>query len=124
MCTVLPRCGGVNRHVYYFCTKARNIDCKNPYINEPSLIEELVNLIDKINLDELGVKSKVEEELARFNKFRVGVLGQKKEANNSDVDIRNYVKYLLRDGTITEKRELLLFMRSKLVIKDKKIILE
>lgn len=20
--------GGVNRHVYYFCTKARNIDCK------------------------------------------------------------------------------------------------
>jgi len=83
-----------------------------------------VNLIDKINLDELGVKSKVEEELARFNKFRVGVLGQKKEANNSDVDIRNYVKYLLRDGTITEKRELLLFMRSKLVIKDKKIILE
>lgn len=83
-----------------------------------------MNLIDKINLDELGVKSKVEEELARFNKFRVGVLGQKKEANNSDVDIRNYVKYLLRDGTITEKRELLLFMRSKLVIKDKKIILE
>jgi hypothetical protein len=88
------------------------------------LIEELVNLIDKINLDELGIKSKVEEELARFNKFRVGVLGQKKEANNSEVDVRNYVKYLLRDGTITEKRELLLFMRSKLVIKDKKIILE
>jgi len=22
--------GGVNRHVYYFCTKAKNIDCKNP----------------------------------------------------------------------------------------------
>lgn len=113
--------GGVNRHVYYFCTKARNIDCKNPYINEPSLIEELVTLIDKINLDELGIKSKVQEELARFNKFRVGVLGHKKEAQNADVDVRNYVKYLLRDGTITEKRELLLFMRSKLVIKDKKI---
>ena len=116
--------GGVNRHVYYFCTKARNIDCKNPAINEPSLISELVELMDKINLDELGVKNTIEKEIARFNKFRVGVLGHKKEANNSEVDIRNYAKYLLREGTLIEKRELLFFLKSKLILKDKKIILE
>ncbi len=116
--------GGVNRHVYYFCTKARNIDCKNPMINEPSLITELIDLMDKINLDELGVRNRIEQEIARFNKFRIGVLGHKKEANNSEIDIRNYAKYLLREGTLVEKRELLFFLKSKLALKDKKIILE
>ena len=116
--------GGTNRHVYYFCTKARNIDCNNPAINEPSLINELIELMDKINLDELGVRATIEQEIARFNKFRVGVLGHKKETNNSDIDVRNYTKYLLKEGTLIEKRELLFFLKSKLVLKDKKIILE
>ena len=116
--------GGVNRHVYYSCTKAKNVDCKNQPINEPDLIAELIELIDKIDLDELGVKDKIEQELARFNKFRIGVLGHKKESRNSEVDIKNYAKYLLAEGTIYEKRELLSFLKSKLTLKDKKIILE
>ena len=117
--------GGTNRHVYYFCSKARNIDCKNPYINEPSLIDELIELMDKINLDELGVKSQIEQEIARFNKFRVGVLGHKKENHNeADVDTRIYTKYILREGTLIEKRELLFFLKSKLILKDKKITVE
>lgn len=116
--------GGVNRHVYYFCTKARNIDCKNPMINESSLINEFINLMDKIDLDELGIKSKVEQEIARLNKFRIGVLGHKKETTNLEIDVRNYAKYLLREGTLIEKRELLYFLKSKLVLKDKKITID
>jgi DNA invertase Pin-like site-specific DNA recombinase len=116
--------GGVNRHVYYHCCKSRNIDCKNPPINETDLIEELVNLIEKIDLDELGIREKIEQEIARFNKFRIGVLGHKKETRNSEVDIKNYAKYLLREGTIYEQRELLSFLKSKLTLKDKKIELE
>lgn len=116
--------GGTNRHVYYHCTKAKNMDCKNPPINEPSLIDELIELMDKINLDELGVKATIEKELARLNKFRVGVLGHNKEANNPEIDVRNYTKYLLKEGTLIEKRELLFFLKSKLFLKDKKITIE
>ncbi|MEK7541057.1 MAG: recombinase zinc beta ribbon domain-containing protein [Patescibacteria group bacterium] len=116
--------GGVNRHVYYFCTRGKNIDCKNPPLNEPTLIEELINLIDRINLDELGIREKIEQEINRFNKFRIGVLGHKKETRNSEVDIKNYAKYLLREGSIYEKRELLSFLKTKLTLKDKKIDLE
>ncbi len=115
--------GGTNRHVYYFCTKARNIDCKNPAINEIDLINELIDLIDKINLDELGVQSRIKQEIARFNKFKIGVLGQKTKVKDNDVDIRNYVKYLLKEGTLIEKRELLIFLKSRLSLKDRKIIL-
>jgi DNA invertase Pin-like site-specific DNA recombinase len=113
--------GGVNRHVYYFCTKARNIDCKNPAINEPSLITELIELMDKVDLDELGIKSRIEDEISRFNKFRTGVLGHKQEKISLDIDVRNYTKYLLKDGTLMEKRELLSCMKSKLILKEKKI---
>lgn len=116
--------GGVNRHVYYFCTKARNMDCKNPAINEPSLIDELVELIDRVDLDEIGIRSRIENEIARFNKFRMGVLGQKQEKSSADVDVRNYAKYLLTEGTLVEKRELLSCMKSKLVIREKKVCLE
>ena len=115
--------GGVNRHVYYFCTKARNIDCKNPAINEPSLIEELIGLMDTVSLDELGVRARIEEEIKRFNKFRSGVLGHKQDKIEIDVDVRNYTKYLLREGTLIEKRELLGCLKSKLFLKDKKITL-
>ena len=115
--------GGTNRHVYYFCTKAKNIDCKNPMINEPSLIDELIELVDKIDLDDLGVKTKLEQEISRFNKFRIGVLGHKNKLHATEVDVRNYAKYLLKEGTITEKRELLSFLKSKLLLKDKKILL-
>lgn len=115
--------GGVNRHVYYMCTKAKNTDCKNQPINETFLIEELSKLLDTIDLDEIGMKAKIEEEIARYNKFRIGVLGMKTKDRNTAVDVRNYAKYLLKDGTITEKRELLVCLRSKLILKDRKVIL-
>lgn len=116
--------GGFNKHIYYFCTKGKGHECSNPRINETDLINELVNLIDRINLDELGIKSRINQEIARFNKFRIGVLGYKQETKESEVNAKNYVKYLLKEGTLIEKRELLFFLKSKLVLKDKKITLE
>lgn len=115
------RDGGVNRHVYYFCTRKGKDECKNPYINESDLIDELVNLVDKVDLDEIGIKSRIEDEIKRFNKFRSGVLGHKQDKIKIDVDVRNYAKYLLQDGSLMEKRELMSCLKSKLVLIDKKI---
>ncbi|MFA5777887.1 MAG: recombinase family protein [Candidatus Paceibacterota bacterium] len=116
--------GGTNRHVYYFCTKAKNIDCKNPYINEQGLINELIEIMDTVNLDEFGIRMRIENEITRFNRFKTGVLGHKQEKVSLDIDVRNYTKYLLKEGTLIEKRELLGCMKSKLYLKDKKIVLE
>ncbi len=77
-----------------------------------------------MDLDELGIRSRIEDEIARFNKFRTSVLGQKQEKTSVDVDVRNYAKYLLREGTLIEKRELLACLKSKLTLKDKKVSLE
>lgn len=116
--------GGVNRHVYYMCTRAKDTDCKNPAINETALIEELSGLLDTIDLDEIGMRTKIEEEVARYNKFRVGVLGMKTKDRNTAVDVRNYAKYLLKEGVVAEKRELLSCLQSRLVLRDRKVSLE
>ncbi len=115
--------GGANRHVYYMCTRSTKTDCTNPAINETALIEELSKLLDTLDLDEIGMREKIEEEIVRYNKFRMGVLGAKKKDRAPDIDIRTYAKYLLKDGTITEKRELLSCLKSQLILKDREVIM-
>lgn len=39
------------------------------------------------------------------------------------MDIRNYAKYLLKEGAVSEKRELLGNLRSKIAYKDKMLAL-
>jgi len=52
------------------------------------------------------------------------VLGStNKVKNREDMDIRNYAKYILKEGSVSEKRELLGNLRSRIVYKDKTLIL-
>ena len=51
-----------------------------------------------------------------------GVTGNDFE-KQKDLDIRNYAKYVLKEGSILEKREVLACLENKLVMRDKKIML-
>ena len=113
--------GDVNRHIYYGCTKVRDRDCKCGYINEDDLIKQFEQLIDKIDLDELGMKQKIKDELERFKKIQRTLLGNKEKVEVAEIDIRNYAKFILKDGTDIEKRELLGCLKSKIILKQKQI---
>ncbi len=116
--------GGSNRYIYYSCARSRDRNCKNQYIREEDLITELLKILDKVNLNELGMRQRLEDEIARFNIFQRSVLGSTdKVKNRADTDIRNYAKYILKEGTVNEKRELLANLRSRIVYKDKKLTL-
>ncbi len=112
------------RYVYYSCSRARDRNCKNKYIREEELITELLKILDKVNINELGMRQKLEDEIARFNIFQRSVLGSTdKVKNREDMDIRNYAKYILNEGSVSEKRELLGNLRSRIVYKDKTLTL-
>lgn len=112
------------RYVYYSCSRARDRNCKNKYIREEELITELSKILDKVNINELGMRQKLEDEIARFNIFQRSVLGSTdKVKNRDDMDIRNYAKYILKEGSASEKRELLGNLRSRIVYKDKTLTL-
>lgn len=116
--------GGANRYIYYSCSRARDRNCKNQYIREEDLITELLKILDKVDINELGMRQKLEEEIARFNIFQRSVLGAKdKIQTRDDTDIRNYAKYILKEGTAVEKRELLANLRSRIIYKDKTLTL-
>jgi hypothetical protein len=117
--------GNVHRYVYYGCTKHNDKQCKCGYINEDDLIEQLAGLMDQIDLDSIGMKERIKAEIERLKKFQSGLLGEKESnVKVSDIDIRNYAKYMLREGQIYEKRELLLCMRSKIKLANKVVLLE
>lgn len=112
------------KYIYYSCSRARDRNCKNHYIREEDLILELLKILDKVNINELGMRQKLEDEIARFNIFQRSVLGATdKIKNNKDTDIRNFAKYILKEGTVGEKRELLANLRSRIVYKDKQLTL-
>lgn len=116
--------GTVRRYVYYGCTRGKDRNCKGGYVREEELINQLIKILDKIDLDELGIQGQFKEEVERYYKFSKGVLGinNKDFEKQKEVDIRNYAKYVLKEGSILEKRELLANLQSKLVMKDKHLI--
>jgi site-specific DNA recombinase len=118
--------GTQRKHIYYSCTRFYDKYCKNTYLPEQLLITQLIEIIEKIDLDKIGVKQKLELEMGRFNSFRNKVLGltQDQEDKQNKIDVRAYAKYLLKEGTIDEKRELMQSFKSKITLIHKKVVLE
>lgn len=116
--------GNVHRYCYYGCSKARDKNCKCGYIREEELIDQLIKLMDKIDLDEIGITEKIKEEVTRFKKFQRSILGLNTKIATEEVDIRNYVRYLLKEGSLLEKREILSSIKNNTYLKNKKIYLD
>ena len=110
--------GSVNRHVYYICSKSKDRNCKCSNINEEDLLKQFEQLMDKIDLDEIGIKERIKVEVGRFKKFQKFVLANNDKIEIGDIDIRNYAKYILREGLILEKRELLSCLKGKITLKN------
>jgi site-specific DNA recombinase len=110
--------GNVHRYCYYGCTKSKDKNCKCGYISEEELIDQFVALMNKIDLDEIGIKEKIKTEVERVKKFHRVMLGTKEKIEVRDVDIRNYAKFILREACDVEKRELLSCIKSRITLND------
>jgi len=118
--------GGSNTHVYYRCTKVKNRDCPNESVSETILINEMLPIIDTMSLDKSELRQKLEKEIARYALFQTGVLKQDlpQSKKHRDISIKIFAKYMLQHGTLLEKREVLSCIKSKILLKDKKLIAE
>lgn len=118
--------GGFNAHVYYRCTKLKDRDCPNESVKESILIEEMLPIIDKMSMDKSELKQKLQEEVARYALFQTGVLGMdlKQSKKHKDISIKTFAKHMLLHGTMLQKREVLSCIKSKILLKDKKLVME
>ena len=118
--------GNVHRYVYYGCTKAKDLNCKCGYIKEEEIIEQVLQILDTLDVNEILIEQRFKDEIARYNKLRRIVLGKGKEkVDEPDAfNAKTYAKYVLTEGTITEKRELLSNLKSKLILQNRAISLK
>jgi len=81
-------------------------------------------LVDKLDIDQLKTVEKIKKEIERFQKFNY-ILGNesKLENKNNNINIKNYVSYILLNGAKEEKRELLECLKDKIYLRNKNIFL-
>ncbi len=113
--------GNVHRYVYYGCTKAKDKHCKCGYIEEKEIINQFVGLMDKVSFDDNSIQQKIKSEVERIKKFNNIMLGIKEKIEVKDLDIKNYAKYILKEGTEVEKRELLGCLKTSIFLANKSI---
>jgi site-specific DNA recombinase len=114
--------GTTTKYVYYGCTRGRDQKCKGGYIREEELIRQLGEIIDGADLNELIIQHRLNEELKRYNKFQRGILKVKEgDVPKNDIDLKTYLKYILKEGMLAEKREILSCLKSKIMMKNKKL---
>jgi len=116
------KAGGVNRHVYYRCTKSKDRKCKNKALNETDLVNALIKMFDTLSLNKVKLNTKLDDEIQKFKKLQAIFLGKKKIEKIESFDLRDYAKFVLREGTILEQRSILECINTGLILKDERII--
>jgi len=120
--------GTTKRYVYYGCMKRWMTGCKQPYIREEDLLDQLYKIIDKVDIDELAAVERIKQEIERLTKMIASLGGHVATAKVAeimpDIDVYACAKYILKDGTKEEKRELLSHLKTKMTLRDGKIEIE
>lgn len=115
--------GGRSRHVYYKCTRVRNQECVNR-ISEIDLILKLKTIIDTIDLNKLALKEKIHKEVSRFKRFQSRLLQNESKITLKEIDIRDYVKFILEEGETEEKRDILNCIRGRITLSENELKLD
>jgi hypothetical protein len=106
------------------CAKSKDRDCKGCYLEEKKLIQEFKKLIDSVGINEKSIREKITKEITRIKKFQSSLLGNNQEIEVDEIDIKNFAKFILKEGEIEEKRELLECFEGKILLEDKELRLK
>lgn len=113
---------GPKRYVYYHCTQSRNFDCPEPYLREEKLTEAFIRLLANITIEEIESKEALKAELDRFRRLSSAVLGYGDQHEQVEINLHNFAKYVLTEGTRVEKRALISCLNEIIYLKNKEVI--
>jgi len=113
--------GGFHYHIYYHCTKARDIHCKEPYMNQRELIREIMKHIRLLSDEQIIITDALKRSMSHYEKIL-------KEANylsaysfDGEVSVRNYIEYIIREGSTQDRRELIQNLPIPKIIHNKEL---
>jgi len=113
-------------YVYYWCSRSKDKNCRSGCLREEDLVNQLIPLIHELDLNETGIRKKFEAEVMRLNKFQKSFMGGDGDAKMKakGVDIKDYVRYVLKDGSMTERREFMGCIKSKIMVTKKVVTIQ
>ena len=116
--------GGSATYIYYGCTRTKDINCPITYVREEDLILQIIGLIDKMSMNELGLRDHLKDDIERHQNFQAMLGIERQEFKLQDFDIKNYAKHVLKSGATDEKRQILSHLKNRIVLKDKVLTIE
>jgi DNA invertase Pin-like site-specific DNA recombinase len=109
--------GKSNRHVYYHCSRQVNRNCKEPYLSEAQLIEQLLQMTDKLKINNEPGLNNILHKFASM----LETVNPDNKYSSAEISMA-YAKYVLEKGTDFEKTQLVRNLNVKLAIHEKKIV--
>ena len=85
------------------------------------MIEALVKMLDTIGLDKVKITAKLNDEIRKFKKLQAMFLGKKKTEKIELIDVRDYARFVLSEGTAPEQRSVLECMSSELILENSRV---
>ena len=81
-------------------------------------------MINTISINKVKLTAKLDSEIQKFKKLQAIFLGKMKTEKIESVDLKDYAKFVLKDGSVLEQRSVLECISSELVLKNGKINLQ
>ncbi len=104
--------GKFNRHVYYHCSRAIDYSCKEPYVKEAVIIEDLLRLVDKLAINRSDCEPGL---LVAINKYSNMMLAADPRYKQQEA-FHGYARYVLQKGTDFERTRLVRNLKVKLTL--------
>ena len=78
-------------------------------------------MFDTVSLNKIKLNTKLDDEIQKFKKLQAMFLGKKRTEKIESVDLKDYAKFVLREGSILEQRSVLGCISSGLILNNGKI---
>ena len=127
---------GVRRYVYYHCGRHIDFTCREPYVTEGELVQQLILHIDEIKLNEAELAQFLKQDIDKFHRLRLEVLdkeimsGKLVESGYDTFDyadkdmVREYLLYILKCGTAEERIKVLSAVRTRFILHNKELTIK
>lgn len=108
-------------YIYYKCNKhGGRKTCRSKYIREENLVKALSKIVDKLRSSRFRLNLRIEREVEKLNAMQKIT----NKDNPKTISTREYIEFILKEGNIPEKADLLKCIEGQLVLKDGEIYLE
>ncbi len=99
-------------HIYYHCSRFKDRNCKEGYVEEKELIKLLCRLIDEVDETKITIPESLKETMGIYKKLVFDTIYANTDRLEEEIEIslKDYAKYILKDSPPKAKNDLVLLL--------------